>query len=329
MDLYSSPPQTDLPKDLEHQWREWIKQETIRRVIWMMFFYDTLSCLEMGVPPSICFPEVAVVPIPAPDTIWQARSAADWRFALTTYRPATLDQAMRFHFHLRPGQDSQSAHQESPKDVCMLVCTDFGPFGRLVMVISLLRALLQIGQAQVRVEDSVIQTWARSLSTPEEQKLTMCTAVPLFGVALKRVSPRDEIFHVCSLTLYGNFTSGGKGGISIQCALRPLPAKRIATKRLRQAATASLKLRLFFNLSDPILVTRLPEIRKRLLLRTASLMNCTADYRGKPFSTKVILISDVAAQISLKVSFRELQRHFRFTGLLKLFTIFWPTILLY
>jgi hypothetical protein len=193
MDLYSSPPQTDQPKDLEHQWREWIRQETIRRVIWMLFFYDTLSCLEMGVPPSICFPEVAGVPIPAPDTIWQARSATDWRFALASYRPATLDQAMRFHFHLRPGQDSQSAHQESPKDVCMLVCTDFGPFGRLVMVISLLRALLQIGQAQLRVEDSVIQTWARPQSTPEEQKLNMCTAVPLFGVALKRVSPYDPI----------------------------------------------------------------------------------------------------------------------------------------
>lgn len=196
MELYASPRQTDQPKDLEQQWREWIKQETIRRVIWMLFFYDTLSCLEMGVPPSISFDEVAAVPIPAPDTIWQARTAVDWRFALTAYRSATLDQAMRFHFHLRPGQDTQSAHQESPKDVCMLVCTDYGPFGRLIMVISLLRALLQIGQAQVRVEQSVIQTWATSPSTPEGQKLSMGTAVPLFGLALKRVRVCDAIYNL-------------------------------------------------------------------------------------------------------------------------------------
>jgi hypothetical protein len=195
MSLYATPPQADVPKETETQWRDWIKQETIRRVIWMLFFYDTLSCLEMGVPPSICFNEVATVPIPAPDTIWQARSAADWRFALTTYRAATLEQVMRLHFQLRPGQDFESAHQESPKDVSALVCTDFGPFGRLVMVISILRALLQLGQAQVRLEDSVIQTWARSSSTPEEQKLTMYAAVPRLGVALKRVS-RDAM-HKC------------------------------------------------------------------------------------------------------------------------------------
>lgn len=177
-------------KDTEDHWREWIKQETIRRVIWMLFFYDSLSCLEMGVPPSMSFDEVSSVPIPAPDIVWQARSAEDWRLALTTYRAATLEQVMRMHFQLRPGQNTQSAHRESPKDVSALVCHDFGPFGRLVMVISLLRALIQIGQGQVRVEDSAVQTWARSSSSSEETKLSMFETVTRFGIALKRVSCR-------------------------------------------------------------------------------------------------------------------------------------------
>jgi hypothetical protein len=186
MQIYGAHP-SGSPKDAENQWREWIKQETVRRVIWMLFFYDSLSCLEMGVPPSMSFDEVSAVPIPAPDNVWQARSAEDWRFSLTTYRAATLDQVMRMHFQLRPGQNSQSAHSESPKDVSALVCHDFGPFGRLVMVISLLRALIQLGQAQVRVEDSAVQTWARSPMDPEEQKLNLFETVTRFGVALKRV----------------------------------------------------------------------------------------------------------------------------------------------
>ena len=186
MQVYSAP-QPGSSRDAESHWRDWIKQETIRRVIWMLFFYDTLSCLEMGVPPSISFDEVTHVPLPAPDNIWQARSAEDWRFALTTYRAATLEQVMRMHFQLRPGQDTYAAHRESPKDVSALVCHDFGPYGRLVMVISLLRALIQLGQAQVRVEDSTVQIWARSSAIADEQKLNMFELVTRFGVALKRV----------------------------------------------------------------------------------------------------------------------------------------------
>ncbi|KAJ9096324.1 hypothetical protein QFC21_005144 [Naganishia friedmannii] len=186
MQLYSSLQVPDGPKDAEDTWRDWIKQETIRRVIWMLFFYDSLSCLEMGVPPSISFAEVANLPLPAPDTVWQARSAEDWRCALTTYRATTLDQSMGFHFQLRPGQDSQSAHYESPKDVSVLVCSDFGMFGRLIMVVSLLRALIQLGQAQVDVADSIIQMWAKTETTSPEKKLNMHETVARCGIALKR-----------------------------------------------------------------------------------------------------------------------------------------------
>ncbi|KAJ9104231.1 hypothetical protein QFC19_004048 [Naganishia cerealis] len=186
MQLYSSLQVSNCPKDAGNIWRDWIKQETIRRVIWMLFFYDTLSCLEMGVPPSISFAEVANLPLPAPDTIWQARSAEDWRCALTAYRATTLDQAMGFHFQLRPGQDSQSVHHESPKDVSALVCCDFGMFGRLVMVISVLRALIQLGQAQIAVQDSVIQSWANPEATAQGKKMNMFEAVLRCGIALKR-----------------------------------------------------------------------------------------------------------------------------------------------
>lgn len=188
MELYSSLQVPDCPKDAENTWQDWIKQETIRRVIWMLFFYDSLSCLEMGVPPSISFAEVANLPLPAPDTVWQARSAEDWRCALATYRATTLGQSMGFHFQLRPGQDSQSAHHESPKKVSSLVCSDFGMFGRLIMVISLLRALIQIGQAQVSVEESIIQVWASAEGVSPENKLNMYEAVMRCGIALKRVS---------------------------------------------------------------------------------------------------------------------------------------------
>jgi hypothetical protein len=187
---------------LETVWRDWIRQETIRRLAWMLYMFDTLCSLESGIPTSISPPEVAAMPLPASDTVWKAQSAAEWNQALMAYQPATLEDCMVGLFKVKSwtvyGGPAPEAVTDSPDKTCILDRTDFGMFARYMMILTLLRGILDIGHGKRATGDwrAVTGLWTDS---PEDKPaleglgdphatLTLSEVVDLYGVALHRVS---------------------------------------------------------------------------------------------------------------------------------------------
>jgi len=185
---------------LETAWRDWVKQETIRRLAWMLYMFDTLCSLESGIPTSISPTELAAMPLPASDTVWRAQSAAEWQQSLMAYQPATLEDCLVGLFKVKSwtvyGGPAPEAFTDSPDKTCILDRTDFGMFARYMMILTLLRGILDIGHGKRPTGDwrAVTELWDDS---PEDKPapeglgdphaaLTLAEVVDLYGVALHR-----------------------------------------------------------------------------------------------------------------------------------------------
>ncbi|GFF54579.1 hypothetical protein IFM58399_09858 [Aspergillus lentulus] len=65
---------------LEKKWREWAHSESFNRLIHHMFLHDAQSAMMLNVNPIISYSELEL-PLPAPRSLWEAKSAKDWKEA--------------------------------------------------------------------------------------------------------------------------------------------------------------------------------------------------------------------------------------------------------
>ncbi|ORY31969.1 hypothetical protein BCR39DRAFT_524873 [Naematelia encephala] len=137
------------PNDLDLYWRRWIQLETRRRTAYLVYHLDTVSSLESNVPPILSGCEISLMPLPAPDTLWKAETAEQWLAAAKKYKPMTLDEAMRRMFYLPTYGAFDTLHEKADtKYYNLLNETEYGPFARSAMILTLLRGLIDIGEGK-------------------------------------------------------------------------------------------------------------------------------------------------------------------------------------
>ena len=89
------------------------------------------------------------MPLPAPDSVWRAETAEDWFNALKTFKPMTLDEAMRRVFFLPTFGSFDTLHEKADtKFYTLLNTTELGPFARTAMISTLLRGIIDIGEGK-------------------------------------------------------------------------------------------------------------------------------------------------------------------------------------
>ncbi|WVO23677.1 uncharacterized protein IAS62_005032 [Cryptococcus decagattii] len=94
------PDEPYTPNELNRCWKDWVHLESVRRTAYLVYHLDTISALEANIPCLLSPHELAYIPLPAPDTLWEAPDAETWLKAAKGYRPMTLDEAMRRTFFL-------------------------------------------------------------------------------------------------------------------------------------------------------------------------------------------------------------------------------------
>ncbi|WVQ81012.1 hypothetical protein IAT38_003119 [Cryptococcus sp. DSM 104549] len=144
-----TPVEPFTPNDLDRCWRQWIQLETRRRTAYLVYMLDTISALESTIPCILASCETAYIPLPAPDTLWKAPNAQQWLKAVKKYRPITLDEAMRRMFFLPTYGSFDTMHEKADTQYYNLLNeSDYGPFARTAMVITLLRGVIDIGEGK-------------------------------------------------------------------------------------------------------------------------------------------------------------------------------------
>lgn len=89
------------------------------------------------------------MPLPAPDSLWQAPTAEAWLKAARDFRPMTLDEAMRRIFYLPTYGAFDALHEKADtKFYNLLNESELGPFARSAMVLTLLRGVIDIGEGK-------------------------------------------------------------------------------------------------------------------------------------------------------------------------------------
>ncbi|RDW85611.1 hypothetical protein BP5796_03936 [Coleophoma crateriformis] len=72
------PEMTDSATLLESKWKKWAEAESYKRLIIHLFIHDTHASIGMQKPPLIYLTELKFA-LPAPQDLWLARSATEWR----------------------------------------------------------------------------------------------------------------------------------------------------------------------------------------------------------------------------------------------------------
>ncbi|KAJ5765309.1 hypothetical protein N7520_004868 [Penicillium odoratum] len=63
---------------LERKWHEWIEQESFKRLVYHVFLHDAQTAVTLNVNPLISYADLEL-PLPAARSLWEAKSAAEWR----------------------------------------------------------------------------------------------------------------------------------------------------------------------------------------------------------------------------------------------------------
>lgn len=112
-------------------WKNWINDEQKRRAIFIIYLADLLGAIVQRKRPTLRVDELDSVPLPANDKLWTAPNAQVWAKAMdSSPRTPTHGEMMQCIF--QQVEDFQFGQ-------------DLGPFARNVMVCSILRGLLEIG----------------------------------------------------------------------------------------------------------------------------------------------------------------------------------------
>ncbi|KAL5115932.1 hypothetical protein ACEQ8H_006154 [Pleosporales sp. CAS-2024a] len=91
-----APPTDDNSSSTERRWHEWVQQESYLRLVYRAFELDRQSSMALLKPPLISYSEMQL-PLPSPNTLWQAKSASAWKLAYLSMpheaanRPSALE----------------------------------------------------------------------------------------------------------------------------------------------------------------------------------------------------------------------------------------------
>ena len=92
----SYPPITlrgdEVGEELEEKWRSWVKQESFKRLIFRVVQHDADSSIALLVNPLISYAEVQL-PLPAPEGLWAAATAEEWKAGFLALDAQTLTVA--------------------------------------------------------------------------------------------------------------------------------------------------------------------------------------------------------------------------------------------
>ena len=143
------PPEPYTGAELDLYWRRWIQLETRRRTAYLIYHLDIVSALESHIPPILTGCELSYMPLPAPDSLWQASDAEEWFDAMKKYKYMTLDEAMRRIFFLPTYGSFDKLHERADtKFYNLLNTTELGPFARTAVISTLLRGVIDIGEGK-------------------------------------------------------------------------------------------------------------------------------------------------------------------------------------
>ncbi|WVQ91314.1 hypothetical protein IAS59_005112 [Cryptococcus gattii] len=143
------PDEPYTPNELNRCWKDWVHLESVRRTAYLIYHLDTISALEANIPCLLSPHELAYIPLPAPDTLWEAPDAETWLKAAKGYRPMTLDEAMRRTFFLPICGKFDQLHEKSDREHFQLLRqSNYGPFARTALMITLLRGIIDIGEGK-------------------------------------------------------------------------------------------------------------------------------------------------------------------------------------
>ncbi|EMC98601.1 hypothetical protein BAUCODRAFT_30870 [Baudoinia panamericana UAMH 10762] len=71
---------------LDAKWQKWIEQETCKRLVYRLLQYDAQCSMALCKNPLISYAEMAL-PLPAPQEIWTATSASEWKIVYLAHAP--------------------------------------------------------------------------------------------------------------------------------------------------------------------------------------------------------------------------------------------------
>ena len=83
------PSPEDQGPTLESKWQQWVKQESLLRLIYRTFALDRQSSMALLKPPNFSYSEMQM-PLPSCNILWQAKTAATWKTAYLEKAPVTL-----------------------------------------------------------------------------------------------------------------------------------------------------------------------------------------------------------------------------------------------
>lgn len=95
----SYPPMTlrgdECGEELEESWSAWVRQESFKRLVFRVVQHDADSSTALLVNPLISYAEVQL-PLPAPEALWSAGTAEEWkaRFTALDSQPLTVADFM-------------------------------------------------------------------------------------------------------------------------------------------------------------------------------------------------------------------------------------------
>lgn len=203
------------PAELDKLWRAWARKESIIRLAHQTFVNDIQTSMTVLVNPLLSCNEMTL-PLPAPDSLWEARTAAKWleRYALLPSHleaPQTLANLTRDSFLVLHGGGTlpqSAAMPSSPTAVALLLYSLWHSIWHCQSVVSWLRSeefLLQSYQISItahlnlvsRVLEQLNPSRARSAPLPAQagQENPLLTPQQNF-------EPYELLFHHLSLALH-------------------------------------------------------------------------------------------------------------------------------
>ncbi|EST05150.1 hypothetical protein PSEUBRA_005412 [Kalmanozyma brasiliensis GHG001] len=145
--------------DEDKVWRRWAELEGRRRSAFIIYTMDTVANLDAAVPTLLATKEVSHLPLPTPDYVWRAPTAASWNKALAKHKKGiTLDEALQQLLSPDAGSPATFGATGLPS-----LHGSLGPFARLVMVLALLRGIIEMleGRATRVARPSSLSRWMK------------------------------------------------------------------------------------------------------------------------------------------------------------------------
>ena len=165
------------------------------RTAWLIYLLDALASLETTEAPLILPRDVKHLPIPAPESVWGAKSAEDWARLRSRSEgaPLQLDFILEKLFDFETEQVNQKTVSPSLIDV-----VELGPFARLIMIITVVKGMIEYGEGKPR-GGYVVRRWILGgkdgwWGTPghgydPKSEASHKRVLTVLGMALKRVCP--------------------------------------------------------------------------------------------------------------------------------------------